>query len=269
MSREIKVVLGQMKSNVGNVSANIQKAVKYIEMGAKQGGDIICFPELFATGYNFTLLQERTVTLSRRFYSYILDNIAAAARNNHIHVIAPYGIPSIDGMFNGASLFSPDGDLIGQYCKAHAFGQEREYFQNGSEFPVFNTNIGRIGIMICYDAGFPEVARSLCNRGAEIIFVPSAWRMQDEKSWLLNIPSRALENQLFTVGVNQTGMEADLHLCGQSMVCDPWGNTIYRMSCATDHIAIVSIDLEDVQNCRSEGGYLQDIRPGSYMLNES
>lgn len=266
MTRKVSIALGQMSSTLADVPANIKKALEFIEKAAEKGGDIVCLPELFATGYNLSLLQEQSIILSQKWYFNLIGECSIAAKENNIYVLAPFGIQKKDGIYNGASLFTPMGELLGQYCKTHAFEQERLYFNSGSKYPVFDTDLGKIGIMICYDAGFPEVARSLCNQGAEIIFVPSAWRMQDEIPWLLNIPSRALENQLFTVGVNRTGHEGDLHLLGKSMVCDPWGRIVYQMDSDTDGIAVVTIDVDAVHNCRSQGGYLQDIKPSSYLL---
>src|SRR5450756_2601607 len=228
MSRKVKVALGQITSRISDVEHNVKKAVEFIGQAANKGADIICLPELFATGYNLNILEDKVISLSREHVQFISDKMSKGAKDNNI-----YEIP---------------------------------YFAEGWQYPVFNTTIGKVGILICYDAGFPEAARTLCLKGAEIIFIPAAWKVQDENSWLLNVPSRALENQLYTIGVNRSGHEGDLDLLGKSMVCNPYGEVIMQMDYDADEVAVCEIDLDEVEKCRCGGGYLEDRRPNIYQL---
>jgi Predicted amidohydrolase len=260
VKRRCSVALGQMAGVIGDVRHNLRRAEEMIAEAGQQGADMICLPELFATGYNLNMLGEDILHLSRAHYQEIHTRMAGAAAKSGIYVIAPYGLPQPDGrVHNAASVYTPNGELLGRYAKARAFGGERHYFANGEDFPVFDTAFGRMGILICYDAGFPEFARALCNAGAELIVIPAAWRIQDIHSWMLNVPSRALENQLFTVGVNRAGKEGDLHLFGRSLVCDPWGRIQKQLPDDKDCVETACIDLADVARCRAEGGYLQDL----------
>ena len=118
--------------------------------------------------------------------------------------------------------------------------------------------------MICYDAGFPEVCRTLCLSGAEIVFIPSAWRIQDEYMWDLNIPQRALENLLFAVGVNGVGIESELHLFGKSKICNPQGNIIIELPKDEEKVVVATINLSDIERFRTEIAYLKDRRPLLY-----
>lgn len=260
MARTLKVALGQMACETGNVESNVEKAVEMVKRAAKQGAQIICFPELFATGYNLSILKEDMAMLSRDKYRYVFEEMSNAAKESEIYIIAPFAYPKSDGeLFNSAHLFDSAGRNCGIFSKSHYFGIEEEYFSIGDSYPVFETAIGKIGIMICYDAGFPEVARALMREGAEVIFVPSAWRIQDLHAWLLNIPSRALENQLFTVGVNRSGREGDLVLCGNSVVCDPFGRVLAQMTTEQDGVLVCEIDLDKLYEERAGGGYLKDL----------
>ncbi len=268
MSKKVRVALGQITSRPGEVEYNVKKAGGFIAQAAAEGADIICLPELFATGYNLDLLGERIVSLSREYGRFISEEMSKAARDNNIYVIAAFGeVNDTDSkVYNSAVLYDRRGDKLGSFNKTHSFALEKNYFTEGRQYPVFDTDIGRIGIMICYDAGFPEAARTLCLKGAEIIFIPAAWRVEDENAWLLNVPSRALENQLYTVGVNRSGHEGCLHLFGKSMACSPFGKVIMQMAYDSDEIAVCEIDLDEIAKCRSGGGYLADRKPELYQL---
>jgi predicted amidohydrolase len=119
--------------------------------------------------------------------------------------------------------------------------------------------------MVCYDAGFPEAARSLALSGAEIIFCPSAWRVEDTDMWDLNIAQRALENQLFTVGVNHGGMEGDLNLFGKSKICGPRGHVISECPAEKEVVQVVEIDLDEETAFRRDCAYLRDRNPRAYF----
>lgn len=268
MNRKVKVALGQIASRLGDVEYNVKKAGAFIAQASSKGADIICLPELYATGYNMSMLGDKVISLSREYEKFISDEMSKAARDNSIYVISSHGVvnEADNRVYNAAVLFDRSGDKKGSFYKTHSFALEKDYFSEGCEYPVFDTDIGKIGIMICYDAGFPEAARTLCLKGAEMIFIPAAWRIQDENSWLLNIPSRALENQLYTVGVNRSGHEGDLHLFGKSMACNPFGEVIMQMDYDSDEVAVCEIDLDEVERCRSDLGYLADRKPKIYQL---
>lgn len=268
MGRKVKVALGQITSRISDVEYNVKKAVEFIVQAANKGADIICLPELFATGYNLSILEDKVISLSREHAKFICEEMSKAAKDNNIYVIACFGeVNETDNkVYNAAVLYDRSGDKLGSFHKTHAFALEKKYFSDGWQYPVFNTSIGKIGILICYDAGFPEAARTLCLKGAEIIFIPAAWRAQDENSWLLNIPSRALENQLFTIGVNRSGYEGELHLFGKSMACNPYGEVIIQMDYDADKVVVCEIDLDEVEKYRCGGGYLEDRKPEIYQL---
>lgn len=265
MSGKVKIALGQMAAKLGDVEYNVAKAKRFVAQAAEDGADIICLPELFATGYNMALLQQKMVSLSRTYYDYILEEISQSAGKHQIYVIAPVGVPKgSNEVYNGALLFDRNGSCAGRYYKTHAFSLEKEYFAEGNNYQVFATDFGKIGILICYDIGFPEAARNLCLQGAEIIFVPAAWREQDQFAWELNIPSRALENQLFTVGVNRCGTEGDLRFFGRSMICSPMGKVYIQVDCVTEGPVTYQIDLAEIAESRNHIGYLRDRKPEIY-----
>lgn len=266
MTRKVKIGLLQMESKIKDVEYNIKKAGELIKKAKEKGADIVCLPELFATGYNLEILKEDGVKLGVEYYKEITEKMSMYARENSLYLIAPYGevreLPGV--LYNSAVFFDRKGEKIGSFAKSHLWALERFYYKEGSEYPVFDTDIGKIGIIICYDAGFPEAARTLCLKGAEIIFIPAAWRILDEDMWDLNISQRALENTLFTVGVNRTGFEGDLHLFGKSKVCNPRGTVIHEMPKDKECVDVVEIDLDELIKFRNQIPYLKDRRPMIY-----
>lgn len=249
-----------MESKLGDVPANLSKAVSLISRAAEKGAQIICLPELFATGYNPEILQEKSTLLGSDFYREIVQTMSQTAKANHVYLIAPFARQSnLKGvLWNAASLFDENGKLLGAYDKFQLCGLEKCHFRSGGGIDVFNTKFGKIGIMICYDAGFPEICRSLCLKGAQIVFVPAAWRKQDSYMWDLNLSQRALENTLFVAGVNHVGTEGELHLFGKSKICGPNGKILKELEEDHEDILVETIDLQDVLKARAEIPYLRD-----------
>lgn len=266
MERMVNIGLLQFKAKLGDVKYNVEHAVEMIEKAAKGGAQIVCLPELFATGYNLQILEEKTLTLGFEYFEYIKEEMSKAAKMNQVYVIAP--TVEIRDMaqigYNSALMFSDEGELMGSFAKSHVWALEGVYFREGNEYPVFETKYGKVGIMICYDSGFPEACRSLTLNGAEIVFIPSAWRIEDMDMWDLNVPQRALENLLFTVGVNMVSNDENLQLFGKSKVCNPRGTIVKELPMNQESCTVVSIDLNDVRKYRDEIPYLRDRKPGIY-----
>jgi len=266
MDRKIKIGVIQMRSKLGDVELNLSRAQKFIQEAVKMKANIVCLPELFSTGYNIDVFAEMNVKIGIKYYNYIVERISITARKNKIFIIAPFGEmrDSTDKIYNSAILFDDSGNICGSYAKTHLFSSECLFFRPGLQYRIFDTKFGKIGIMICYDAGFPEVSRILCLLGAEIIFVPSAWRVQDEYMWDLNLPQRALENLLFIVGVNGVGTEKNLHLFGKSKICNPRGTVILELPKDKEKVVVKTIDLGKLEKIRTEIAYLKDRRPLLY-----
>nr|CBA73336.1 putative carbon-nitrogen hydrolase [Arsenophonus nasoniae] len=146
----------------------------------------------------------------------------------------------------------------------HLFDNEKRWFTPGDSLPVFDIGICRIGIMICYDAGFPEVARILATKQADILFMPSAWSKQDKDIWYINTPCRALENTTHLVAVNRWGNKGDINLFGGSRIIDPRGRVIANASEKAEDTLCYEIDLTMQKEIRKSLKYLTDKKP-SYM----
>jgi len=264
----VKVNIGmiQMESKVGRVEENMAKARKLTKDAVLEKADIICFPELFSTGYNLGMLGKEIIKLGMEYYDYTINIISECAAENSVHIIAP--IPRLsemrDVLYNSAVVFDHHGQVLGSYNKMHMFALEKFYFKDGWDYQIFNTPFGKIGIAICLDLGFPEVCRSLCLDGADVIFAPSAWMIEDEDIWDLNVPQRALENNLFLVGVNAVGNEGGLHLFGKSKICNPRGKIIKELPKDKEIVSVTTIDFDELMEHRTYLPYLRDRKPPAY-----
>ena len=190
-----------------------------------------------------------------------------AAKQAGVYVVAPIALyhDDLPGVpFNSAVLIDREGNVAGVYDKQHLWALERFYFRGGNGTPVFQTDFGTIGIMICYDMGYPEVARMLALQGAQIVLCPSAWCEPDHDVWDINVPARALENTVFLCAVNRYGREQDLYMGGHSKVCDPRGRVVAELPDEGEGVLNVEIDLADVVSNRQTSPYLRDRRPELY-----
>lgn len=265
MSRQtkVKVALAQLTYSLGNVQANLVKAKEVIKQATKnEGVDIVCFPELFSTGY---ILNEEVFELAETIPGPTFEIFQQEAKEHGVTLI--FGMAEYDRkgiIYNSAVLVEPTGLLQGKYRKTHLWGNESKYFTAGHEYPVYKTNLGTIGVAICYDIEFPEVARILTLKGAEIIVCLAANPVSYEYDWDIYLRSRALENGVFIVGVNSVGKGEALTFHGDSKVVEPNGQVI---SSAGDEeiLLIATLDLNKVQTQRKRLPYLRDRSPETYF----
>lgn len=266
MARTLMVGLLQIESKLGEVEANVRHGIEMIEQAASQGAQIACLPELFSTGYNIDLLGPRFVDLAEPLDGPSVRALREAAAANHIGVVAGLALTGdVPGVVYNAAIFvDAEGELREVFAKTHAFGLERMYFRSGSAYRVLRAAGASIGLLICYDAGFPEPARLLMLQGAEVIFVPSAWRIQDKDLWDVNLAARAVDNLLYVVGVNRVGQEGDLRLFGNSRVVHPRGRDLCAAVLDHEQVLVCQLDLDEVVRVRREVRYLMDRRPELY-----
>lgn len=269
MKSTISLALIQFESILGDPKANRRKAEAMIREAAENGAELICLPEMYTTGYNLDIIGPQITQLAENIDGPTVTDLQQLAKELKIHIVAPLALNLEDDPearpFNSAVFIGDEGQVLGVYSKCHLFETERMYFQPGQELPVYDTKFGKIGIMICFDAGFPEVARILQMKGAELIVCPSAWRIQDMGVWHLNMPQRAQENSCYLVAINRYGKEESLYMGGYSIVCGPEGDIIKELTEEKEDILYCTIDGQRLADFRADGGpYLPYRRPELY-----
>lgn len=243
---------------------NLQQALSLMESAQ---ADLYVLPELFDCGYNFTEMQE-VKSLAEPFGSgRTFDAMSQFAKEATGFVVYGFAEAAGAACYNAAAIVGYDG-TAGLYRKVHLFDREKLFFQPGDlGFRVFETLIGRIGLMICFDWYFPESARTLAMRGAQVIAHPS-------NLVLPNCPdgmrTRCLENRLFAVTANRVGTEDrgghPLTFIGQSQITSARGEILHRSPPDKPEIAVRQIDLRaaDDKNLNPRNHLLNDRRPELY-----
>lgn len=238
--------------------------------------DLVTLPEMFQCPYEnakFPLYAEEEGGLTWQVCSDL-------ARKNHIYLSAGT-IPELaDGrIYNTAYVFDREGRQIAKYRKMHLFdidvkgGQyfkESDTLSAGNEVVVFDTEFGKVGICICYDFRFPELARLMADEGAKAILCPAAFNMTTgPMHWELMFRQRAVDNQLFTIGTSPArDPGASYQAWGHSMIADPWGKVLMQMD-EKEGIAVKEIDLRAVDEVREQLPFLKHRRRDVYTLSRT
>jgi predicted amidohydrolase len=263
----MKLGLVQMDCRIGDKTYNVNKALDFIGQAGKQQVNMIVFPEMFSTGYNTEILGKRYQELAEDPDGPTYKTLSEAAVRNRLYIVAPMVLKSpVPGvLYNGLIFIDPRGRLLGTYNKTHLWAGERYYFRAGFEYPVFDTDFGKVGCMICYDGGFPEVSRILARNGAELILCPSAFPIWDKDMWDIYFMTRSLENACFVAGINRVGREDALDMFGNNKIYAPRARLVAEAPVNVETMLTADIDMEQTAICRAgEVPYLRDLQPRSY-----
>jgi predicted amidohydrolase len=264
----LKVALAQLDVALGDKKSNVTKAVHHIADAAAKGAATVCLPEYFSTGFGYkdpAKMRGELSKLAEPIPGPTTQELQQACKTNRIGAIGSM-IESIAGKFyNTTFVIDSNGKLVNTYHKVHLFQVEQQIVQPGDGWQTFEMGFGKIGTMTCYDAIFPEAARTLALAGASVIFHPANWMEPFLPQWRVATNARALENQVWMVSVNRVGKDELFTYFGRSRVVDPYGNAVFECS-EKEELAVVEIDLNKIKEFRSFLNFLDDRRPGSYKL---
>jgi 5-aminopentanamidase len=225
-----------------DINANFTTLESHVRSEVARGTQLTIFPECFTTGYCFDSLEE-AMSFAESVPGPTTDRIAAICKELNTCVV--YGMLEKSGsqLFNTAVLIGPDG-LIGSYRKVHLpyLGVDRFTTPGDRPFEVFEAAGMRIGMLICYDGGFPEAARVLAILGADIILLPTNWPPGGAYMAEFSINCRAMENGVYFAAVNRIGFENGFSFIGKSRICSPIGATMATIDEDTPGIIRAEID---------------------------
>lgn len=251
-----------------DLERNVQRAIEMAEVAVEKNARIICYPELFLTPWfprrEEPLLQSWAMDAS----SETLGRFRKLSESTKTVLVIPFFESADDKYYNSTAIID-SGQLVGTYRKMHVpnlpLYREQFYFSSGdSGFPVFETSQGRIGVQICWDNLFPEGARILALKGAEIIFSPNAASLNSHNLWERAITSNAFANNLFIFRVNRVGKEEGISFYGRSFCADPWGEMASELAGGKEAIVLADIDLAERAAAAETWGFLKHRRPGQY-----
>lgn len=282
VKEEVRVAIGQIKVKMLDTEANLERMAKALEEVASRGGaDLVVFPELASQGYvvhgagpRGDPKQKAFIVDYRREASPVpgrfSDGLGEIARKHNCYIISGLAEahPTISAnLYNSAVLVGPDGKVLGVHRKVHVPGAEKSYFHGGNTLEVYDTDLGKLSMMVCADFCAPEAARTLTMKGAEIICVPYAYAAgmyRDDEMFNRAQSTRAWENSNFMVNANQVGSNGEWEFWGRSCVADPFGSYIAMGEPFTEEVLMATLRRDDLLSARASYNRFRDRRPDMY-----
>ena len=270
---KIKIAAIQM-STVADKMENVRTVKAYLEKIKDENPDFVILPEMFCCPYqteNFPIYAEKEG-------GPVWQQLSGYAKQYGIYLIGG-SMPEKDAegnVYNTSYIFDREGKQIGKHRKVHLFdidikgGQtfkESDTLTAGDSDTVFDTEFGKIGVMLCFDIRFPELSRMMVNDGAKVIFVPAAFNMTTGPAhWELSFRTRALDNQIYMVGCAPArDVSAGYISWGHSIVTDPWGRVIDMLD-EKKGILLAELDMDYEEQVREELPLLKSRRKDMYKL---
>ena len=276
---KIKVAATQMKIS-WDLEANLKKAEEMVKSAAKKGANIVLLQELFATPYFCQLENYDYFKLAEPYKdSKIIKYFQRVAKENDVVLPISFFEKAGNTYFNSLVVIDADGSVVDLYRKSHIptgeCYEEKFYFSPGDTgFKVFKTKYGKLGVAICWDQWFPETARCLALKGAEILFYPTAIGTEpvlpkDSKDHWQNVMcGHAAANIMPVVASNRTGTEKDknssMTFFGSSFIANEEGNIVEELNREEEGFIIHEFDLDEINKKRVDWGVFRDRRVDLY-----
>ena len=280
-----KVGLVQMAMS-SDPAKNLATAVAKVGEAAAAGANLVCLPELFRTLYFAQREDAALFDLAEPVPGPSTDALARAAQQAGVVVIAPVFERRAPGLYhNSAAVIDADGRIVGIYRKMHIPDDpayyEKFYFTPGDlGFRAYDTRVGRIGTLVCWDQWYPEGARLTALQGAQVLLYPTAigWHPKEKATygaqqldaWRTIQRSHAIANGVFVVAVNRVGHERPdgggdgIEFWGNSFVADPFGVVLAQAPTDREAVVVAEIDLRRIEEVRRGWPFLRDRRVDAY-----
>src|SRR5262245_5775317 len=259
---------------------NLVRAVAAVERAAELGAQVVCLPELFRSQYFCQREDAALFDLAEPVQGPSTEALGRVARERKLTIVAPVFERRAAGLYhNSAAIIDTQGEVSGLYRKMHIPDDpayyEKFYFTPGDlGFQSFDTPVGRIGTLICWDQWYPEGARLTALRGASILFYPTAigWHPHEKEqhgatqrdAWRTIQRSHAIANGLYVAAVNRVGHEkpsdggAGIEFWGSSFLCDPFGVIIAEGSSDREEVLVGEVDPARIEDVRRNWPFLRD-----------
>ncbi|MDE5733772.1 MAG: carbon-nitrogen hydrolase [Duncaniella sp.] len=273
--------------NTPDIASNRERLAAKIRLLAADGAELVVLQELHDSLYFCQTEDVSLFDLAVSIPSDVTDFYSSVAREAGVVLVTSLFEKRAPGLcHNTAVVFDKDGSMAGRYRKMHIPDDpayyEKFYFTPGDlGFEPIQTSVGRLGVLVCWDQWYPEAARLMAMRGAEILIYPTAigWESTDtpeekerqREAWTTVQRGHAVANGLPVVAVNRVGLEPDpsgatngIQFWGSSFVAGPQGEFLFRASDAEEECAIVDIDLRRGENVRRWWPFLRDRRIDAY-----
>lgn len=279
ISRTVQLALVQMSCSMDK-QQNVEKAMQRIGEAAKLGANVVCLQEVFNTQYPCQSEDHAYFDLAEPLDGPTSKQLQKAAEQYNVVVTCSIFERRAQGLYHNTALtYDAGGELVGVYRKMHIpddpFYYEKFYFTPGDlGFTIAKTRFGCLGVGICWDQWYPETARLMALRGAEILLFPTAigWLVAEKDeygtvqhdSWETAMRAHAIANGCFVGAANRVGLEGSLQFWGASFVANPNGKVLYRADHEKEEIILVECDLNMIDTVRTHWPFLRDRRIDAY-----
>ena len=273
MDEKIKIAGLQMRPKILEKEKNLARCLELIELAAEEGARLIVLPECALTGYCFSSLEE-ALPVVEPIPGPSTKKITAACRKLNVYVVLGLLEQDADRCYNAAVLLGPQG-LLGKHRKIHLPYLGVDRFLNHGDLPptVYDTEVGKIGLGICYDLMFAEHSRVLGLQGAELLVFPANWPETGRVYPDYIVPTRAIENRVFCVAVNRVGKERGTKFPGRSIIAHWFGGALAKGKCNEEDILYAEIEPAEARRKRfvivpgqHEVDFINDRKPEFYGL---
>ncbi len=231
----------------GQNEANLKTTLRYLAELASDNVFLAVLPEMFSCSFD-----NRNLSDHSKLSDHIIERLSFFAREKQMAIVGTLPEREKDYIYNTMVFIDVDGKVKGRYRKLHLFRltSEHLYYTAGNKIVTIDVSFGRIGLMICYDLRLPELARSMFLKNTQMIIVSAQWPESRKDHWRTLIKARAIENQIFMICSNRTGMDDDLQFPGMSMIVDPMGNILAKAGNDAGS-TFAKIEMERVENARA------------------
>lgn len=256
-----------------NKSQNVLRAKEKIKEAVSNGAKVVALPECFNSPYGTQYFADYAEEIPGES----TNMLSSVAKETQCYVIGG-SIPERDSgkLYNTSTSFGPDGAMLAKHRKVHLFDinvpgkirfQESEVLSPGSQLTMIDTSLCKIGIGICYDMRFPEMAQVYTQQGCKLLLYPGAFNMTTGPAhWEPLIRSRALDNQLYVAAVSPARDEEATYVAwGHSTVISPWGDVVAKAG-HTEQILYSEIDLNYLEQIRAQVPVQKQKRNDLYKL---
>jgi N-carbamoylputrescine amidase len=244
----VRMAVIQMASKTLDKKRNISRTIELLEQAVREKAELIVLPELCTSGYNFKSLKEATSVSETIPNGLTTRKWVEFAEENNVYLVGGVCESAGNSLYNSAVIVGPEG-YVGTYRKVHLWHKEKIWFKAGSRFKVFDTPLGKIGAMICYDSFFPETTRILTRMGADVVCQPTATQQEDVFDFLIN-QVRSAENAIFIGTANLVGKERDIHFAGQSQITNPQGKILVKELEEQESVLTADINISEATKAK-------------------
>lgn len=235
----LKIGLVQLAVREGKTEENRRHIKKLAREYASDDIDLLCFPELCISGYDFEAVRESR--LEKEFF-------AELSRECGLAIMAGVNVFQDGKYYDAACIWDETGELLGEYRKIHLWDKEACFFESGKELSVIPFRGWNIGLLICADLRFFEVSTPLKNMGADVILYPSAWAEGWKDLFHLCTRMRAAENQIYTIALNRA--KKDMGYCGGTALAGPDGTILREIRGESEGYLKVELRKESIRKTR-------------------